>query len=359
MPISTDIKIGWDSVAVKKGFADLRTMFAGSIRGLRQVGIGGARQIGAQVTDLLGRTLMAVPEGISEMMDWVGNLNDMSAQTGLTVKKLAILQEALRLSGAGDDASRILSALNRNLYEAGEGMGPAREALHKLGLTGKQFKTMKLDESFKAVGSAIASFKGESGELESIMSDLFGARMGYKLIRFFKDYSGNMRQATSNTAGFGDYLNKNAGKIDEAGDALGRFKNRWRELMATVFEQGLDMFGGSKGINALFDELDPAKIREMLAQFHNFVGRNFTFMSGPDFQGVFKELGRMIGEGLKESISDMLPDLSPGGLLKSAKGAFGVGGESAAIRQLDEINAAIATGNRYLQKIETHRYGWA
>jgi hypothetical protein len=354
MSIGTTIRVGWDASEVKSGFASLRAMFAGSIRGLRQVGIGAARQIGAGMTDLLGRAIMAVPEGIMEMMDWAGALNDMSAQTGVAVSKLALLEEALRMSGAEGDTSRMLSTLAKNLYDASTEMGPARDALHKLGFLASDFKGIKLDEAFEMIGKQAATMEWKVGELEGVMADLFGARMGYKLIRFFKDYSGNMKEAEKNTATFARHLDAKAASYDKMGDAMGRFKNRWRELMAIIVDQATAIFGDDF-IDKAFDFLNPDRIRQTI----NWAREEIAgFFQGGGFSQLFRDLGTQIGDGLKESLRDILPDLSPQGIFRGLMGGKG-GGESAAVRQLDEINAAIATGNRYLQKIETHRYGWA
>ena len=78
--IGSTVKLGFDATAVQRGLGGLGGLFG---RIGRQIGIGGLRQAGAQVTDLMGRIAMAAPMAMKEMMDWAGNMTDMSAQTGI------------------------------------------------------------------------------------------------------------------------------------------------------------------------------------------------------------------------------------------------------------------------------------
>jgi len=309
MAIGTTLKVGFDAAAVRKGFAGLGGMFGGVMRGFRQIGIGAARDVGARMTDLLGRVLMAVPQGIKETLDWAGNLTDMSAQTGVAVSKLVLMEEALRLAGASArDTSMIISRLADNLNEARDSTGPARDALNKLGFLAEDFANVPIDKAFEMIGKKAASLPKDFRGLEGIMADLFGARMGFKLIRFFRDFDGGMKMAESNVGKFANRLDATAGGYDQMSDALGRFQMRWRELMSIVIDQAGSTFGTS-WIDDMFDALSPEKVRQSLVFLREEVAGIFK---GDGIGGMFKGIGRQIGEGIKESLSGM----SAGSLIK-------------------------------------------
>jgi hypothetical protein len=352
MAIGTTVKVGWDAAAVKTGMGALRGAFGGVMRGMRQVGIGAFRQMGTKAADLLGRVLMAIPEGVKETMDWAGNLNDMSAQTGVAVSKLVLMEEALRLAGAeAKDTSRMISTLADNLNNARDEAGPAREALNKLGFFAEDFKDLPIDKAFEKIGKKAASLPKDFRGLEGIMADLFGARMGFKLIRFFRDFDGGMKQAENNVGKFANRLDGTAGGYDEMSDALGRFQMRWRETMSIVIDQvaGLQ---GTDWIDKMFDSLSPEKIRQTLVYLREAIAGLFA---GDGFSKIFKSIGNQIGEGIMESIKTMGPMGAMGGMFK---GLFGAGKESSN-GDLSQLITQGAEQTTYLRKISEKKGGWA
>lgn len=351
MAIGTTVKIGFDASQVKAGFSALTGMFNGAMRGFRQVGIGAARQVGAQVTDLLGKVIMAIPQGIKETADWAGNLTDMSTQTGVAVSKLVLMEEALRLAGASAaDTSRIISVLADNLNEARMAEGPAREALNKLGFLAEDFANVPIDKAFEMIGKRAAQLPKDFRGLEGIMADLFGARMGYKLIRFFKDFEGGMAQAENNVGDFARRLDATAGGYDQMSDALGRFQMRWRETMSIIIDQGTGVFG-TDWVDAMFDALSPEKVRQSLVFIREEIAGMFK---GDGFSGLFKSAGRAIGEGIMESVGDKIPFGTSGGLFDFFKG-----GKKDSAPDLSKLISQGETQTGLLRQIATKQMGWA
>lgn len=352
MAIGTTVKVGFDATQVRAGFAGLKGMFAGAMRGFRQVGIGAARQVGAGVTDLVGRIVMAIPQGIKETADWAGNLTDMSAQTGVAVSKLVLMEEALRLAGASAaDTSRIISVLADNLNEARMAEGPAREALNKLGFLAEDFADIPIDKAFEMIGKRAAELPKDFRGLEGIMADIFGARMGYKLIRFFRDFDGGMAQAENNVGTFARRLDATAGGYDQMSDALGRFQMRWRETMSIIIDQGTGVFG-TDWVDSMFDSLSPEKVRQSLVFLREEISGLFK---GDGFSGIFKGIGRSIGEGVMESVGDSIPFGTSGGLFNMFKGNKKAEGAN-------EISKLISQGETQtglLRQIATKQNGWA
>ena len=352
MAIGTKVKIGFDASAVKGGLSGMSNLFKGAFRGFRQVGIGAARQVGAGVTDLVGRAIMAIPTGMKEMMDWAGNLNDMSAQTGMAVSKIVVLEEALRMSGAeAADTSRIISTLAENLGEAMREAGPAQEALHKMGFKASEFKGATIDEAFARIGKRAAEMSWGMGELEGTMADLFGARMGFKLIRFFRDFDGGMAEAQKNVGAFGASLDLSAPKFDRLSDALGRFKMKSFELFAIVADQMVNMFGDNF-VDKAFDWIDASKIRQTITYLREAIAGVF---SGSAFSDMLRGFGRMVGDGIKDSLGDSfsLKNMVPKWL------GGGAGKETSSNSGTDKTIARMDRQIQLLQTIANKQTGWA
>ena len=330
--IGSTVKLGFDATAVQRGLGGLGGLFG---RIGRQIGIGGLRQAGAQVTDLMGRIAMAAPMAMKEMMDWAGNMTDMSAQTGISIQRLLVMEEALRMTGASAaDTSRIMSTLADNLFEASKGSEAQKLALNRLGFSAQDLKDMDLDEAFFTIGKTVAELPKDFKGLEGVMADLFGARMGYKMIRFFKDFDGSMEIAKKNVSGFADVSDKTFASFDNMSDIMGRWANTRRNLsmafMGGLFgNEGVDMIN-NLALNPIFDKLNNLassfrgfgeEFRSELAKGMEVVGSQGVMAS---FGDLFKNLGKSIGDGIMESVKNSI-DVSPSGLIK---GLFG-GGKTA------------------------------
>ena len=353
--IGTTLKLGFDGKAVDGGLKqtekkvgnfslNVGKMFKGGIAG----GVGAAAGLG--LVDILGKALTLPFDMSKEVADWSGELVDFSAQTDLSIGKIVKLQEALRLSGVeGADVSRIMSTLADNLYTAANEGGPTADALKRMGLNAAELQKMGLDEAFYTIGKRVAELNkttdtewkitNQLGEVESrltttktkfegletAMGDIFGSKMGYKLQRFFKDFNGSMGQAENNVGGLAQTMDSGlAQKLDKFTDALGRFQT-WKRSVATI---GLEEIFRNKGVEGMpdkvFDFLNPERVRPLVQQLGNMVGRNLEAVLSQDltksFDDFTRNLGRTFGQGFKESLKLSVGDFLP---------AFGGGKPSA------------------------------
>ena len=350
MAIGTTVKVGFDASEVRKGFGAIRGFFGDSLRRIKSDfgKIGDTARRVRDIWAIIGDLMMSP----LETMDWAGNLTDMSAQTGVAVSKLVLMEEALRLAGASaNDTSRIISTLADNLNEARDSTGPARDALNKLGFLAEDFANVPIDKAFEMIGKRAASLPKDFRGLEGIMADLFGARMGFKLIRFFRDFDGGMKQAENNVGKFANRLDASAGGYDQMSDALGRFKMRWRETMAIGIDAVTRMFG-TDWVDQMFDGLSPEKVRQSLTFMREELA---GFFKGEGFSGMFRNIGREIGEGVMDSLRDTIPFGTSGGLFNMFKGAK----SSDSSGDLSKLISQTETQTGILRQIATKQTGWA
>ena len=187
MAIGTKVKVGFDGSAVKRGLSGLKSGFAGMGRMLGRGLKAGAIAGGVGAVTALGLALKGAL-GIKDLADYTSTLSDMAVQTGISVSRLVKMEEAMRLAGVpAKDTSRVLSTLAANIQEAQEEAGMARDAFHDLGIFMNDIEGKDVEEVFMKIGKAIASGGDDIKNLERSMEGLFGARIGYGLLRLFKN----------------------------------------------------------------------------------------------------------------------------------------------------------------------------
>lgn len=368
--IGTTFKLGFDGSSVSKGLGTVTRQLG---RFGKEVGIGMARQVGARVTDLMGRIVTAIPESLKETTDWAGNIMDMANATGTSVEKLVLLEEQFRLSGvAAADSAAMMSKMAANIQDAANNGGPAADALAKIGLNAQELKGMALDKQFEAIGNALAALNGTTkttvkftdpfgpkfGEqiienthrlenMESITADIFGGKMGYKLLRLFNDYGASVAQAKNNVGDLATALNQGgAAAIDTWGDALGRFETFKRSLGTIAIGEIMRATGGAGGVDRMFNFLNPEKIRPQIESLVSTLGRNLEVLLSQDLTtslGDFmKNLGREFGKGIRDSFSikDLL-GFSAAAPVSGAPSGEAEGGLSGLLRETNTILGTI------------------
>jgi len=314
--IGTTFKLGFDGTSVSRGLGNLTR---GLGRGFGKIATGAMERVGHRMTDLMGRIVMAVPEAIKDTADWAGSLTDMSTATGMSIEELVLLEEKFRLAGvSAKESGAVVSRFAMNLKEAATEGGPAAEALRTLGFDGQFIKGKNLGEAFEIIAKRIAAVGGSLGNLEGIMADLFGAKLGYQQLKLFNDFAAVTKQAENNVGSLAKAMGKGAAAdLDRWGDALGRFENFKRSITSIGIEEFMRFTGGPGGPDRMFNLLDPEKVRPKIQEIFNTLGRNLeVFMSqdfGKSFGDIFRNIGKELGEGIKESFKGTI---SGKGLLK-------------------------------------------
>jgi len=293
--LGTTYKVGFDAKAVRSGLSGISGMFG---RVARQIGIGGARAIGAGGMDIFSRIISFAPMATKEMLTWASGMTDAATQTRMSVKDLMELEEAMRLAGASSgDASMMVSRFKRNLFLAATEAGPARDALNAIGISAQELDANDVVGSMQKVAKALEMTGLEAGQMETIFEALFGARGGMKMIRVMTDMDKTLQQARRNLGGFQDEADGLFPVFDALADTFGRWTMIRRQLMAS-FLQG--MFGK-----------DTESAEAFAASIMDLIQKTKAIMGG---------LGRMVGPVFQfvTDLFDAYSKLGPGEFFKAA-----------------------------------------
>jgi hypothetical protein len=200
----------------------------------------------------LGRTFLKLSAGfaaifagraiynqLEQTAEWVDGLYDMSVQTGVAASELMKLEAAFAVAGIGiTDASRLLSVFIGNLREAQEGPSQSREALNDLGFLAPDFKDKGPLEAFDMVSKRVQELNMSIPQITRLVEKLFGARMGYQMIRLMRDPA-MFESIKQQVSALGE-------QIDGTGETIAKFTDDW--ALAKMKMRGLSV-GILSGLN--------------------------------------------------------------------------------------------------------------
>lgn len=179
--------------------------------------------------------------GMYKAMQAGDELGDLSAQTGIAIDKLAVLQESF--TQAGLSASDILPTVSK-LQKAIAGIGQEGAAsITKFGISIADLQGLSPDEQLKAIGDRIMEIEDPARRAAASM-EIFG-KSGSKMLSFFT--SGGMEQVAEKVGIQARLLRENAGVFGSVTDNVG---------MAGLKMQGFFVGMASRVVPQLADAVD-------------------------------------------------------------------------------------------------------
>ena len=150
--------------------------------------------------------------GVAKALDVGGELNDLSARTGVAAGDLQKLQQEFKNSGkAAEDVGPVMNKMQKALVT-----GAASETIAKLGLDMNDLKKQAPVDQFHAIGSALNNISDPAQKSAAAM-DIFG-KSGGELLSLFA--SGGFGDAAAQVGGQADLLSKDAALFDDVSDKL-------------------------------------------------------------------------------------------------------------------------------------------
>lgn len=177
----------------------------------------------------------AVGVGLKNAFDVGGNLTDLSAQTGVAVKDLAVLQQAFENAGIGaEKVGPSMAKMQKAISEAGMGSESAQQKFSQIGLSVKQLQGKSAADQMKLVGDAINNLGDDSQRTQAAI-DIFG-KSGASMLALFSD-SEAMASAASMIGSQADILQKNSAIFDRISDNLGSAGKKMQGFFVGMADQ--------------------------------------------------------------------------------------------------------------------------
>jgi len=248
-------KVSLDASGFQRGVRSVRGGIKSLERGLTidlpsAARIGGAAilGIGAAIAGIGG----GIAAGVKSVIDLGGRLSDLSAQTGIAVADLLILEQAFSDNGvSADKVGPAINKMQKAIVEAGMGSKTAVAALDQIGLSARDLAALSPAEQFQKIGDAISEIEDPAQRAAAAMG-IFGKSGGELLAVFGK---GNIDDAAGSLGTQAELLAKNARLFDRAGDLLARAGTKLRGFFVGIADQVVPVI---LPLLEAFDKLDLA-----------------------------------------------------------------------------------------------------
>ena len=176
-----------------------------------------------------------------QALDVGGQLNDLSANTGVAVGDLVVLQQEFANAGkSAEDIGPVFGKMAKSLQG-----GSADDTIKKLGINLNELKKKTPAEQFRTLGSAINTIQDPSQKAAASM-EIFG-RSGAELLSLFS--SDGFGDAATQVGSQAQILQRDAALFDDVGDKLAltgmKVRGFWvgvAEKVAPVLKPLLDKF---------------------------------------------------------------------------------------------------------------------
>jgi hypothetical protein len=206
----TDTGKGLNDVAMQAkgltgGLGSAMQSIAGLASSLPMALAGGAAVMGGIFASIIKNSIDAADE-----------MSKMSAQVGITTESLSTLGYAADLSGVGTEAlNTSLLKFNKNISEAAEGTGEAKETFEALGFSLKDSngKLINTEDALLKVADQFAKMPA-GAEKSRMAMDLFG-RSGAALIPLLDGGSAGIKELTDEAERFGYIMDSETAKQAE------------------------------------------------------------------------------------------------------------------------------------------------
>jgi hypothetical protein len=155
-----------------------------------------------------------------EALNMGGRLSDLSKTTGETAGNLAVLERAFDNAGVGADrVGPMFAKMSGFMDELGKGSDRASATANALGMSLSDLRGKTPTEQFQILLGALAGISDEN-QRAAISGDIFGDRLGHRLIPLAQDFAAEVSNARSELGSLPEILTKNADAMDNLGDKL-------------------------------------------------------------------------------------------------------------------------------------------
>jgi hypothetical protein len=199
--------------------------------------VGGlAVQAGAKVMELAMDAARAVTQKFGEALDLAGRLNDLKARTGETAGNLLVLERAFDNTGvSAEKVGPAINKLQNFMQDAANGGEKQTQAMNALGISMQDLQGKTPTEQLKIFAEKIAAIQDPTLRTATA-TDVFGEKLGGKLIPLMSNFSGEIDQAKKKLGSMPGVMDESAAAFDAIGDSFNESKAKLVEFAAGLLQ---------------------------------------------------------------------------------------------------------------------------
>ena len=181
----------------------------------------------------------SVVQGFSDALDLGGRLNELSQRTGESAGKLLVLETAFKNSGLeADQVGTAINKLQNFMQDAANGGDKQRAAMQSLGVSMSDLAGKTPTEQMQVFADKIAGIEDPTARAAAA-SEVFGDKLGGKLLPLFSDFSGNLDDARGKVGSLEQVMDENAATFDTAAETIDAVKGKMAAFAAGILSETL------------------------------------------------------------------------------------------------------------------------
>ena len=250
-----------------------------------------------KVVDLAFDAARQVVQGFADALDLGGRLNELSSRTGETAGNLLVLETAFKNSGL--EAAQVGAAINKLqnfMQDAANGGDKQRAAMDGLGISMADLAGKTPTEQMQIFADKIASIEDPT-QRAATASEVFGDKLGGKLLPLFSDFSGNLDDARDKVGSLEEVMDENAATFDAAAETIEAVKGKMAAFAAGVLGETIPAL---QDLGKSMEQVDAAGLGTSVGEFLSPRLEKLGFVVlglVEEFKGLVDILQEVSGEG--------------------------------------------------------------
>lgn len=207
-------------------------------------------------------TVYTAINSVRNALNMTDRLSELSKSTGEAAGNLAVLERAFQNTGIGaEKVGPMFAKMSSFISDLAAGTPKAQQTAEALGVTLEQLKGKTPTQNFQILLQAVAGV-ADANTRAALSGDIWGDKMGYKLVPFARDFNAEMANASAELGSTVRLLNENATGIENMGDKFAAISGKLTEFT-------IGLASGTAGANNLVEaisKIDAAGLGERLGQ---------------------------------------------------------------------------------------------
>jgi len=244
-----------------------------------------------------------VAKGFSDALDLGGRLSELSTRTGEAAGKLLVLETAFKNSGLeASQVGQVINKLQNFMQDATNGGEKQTKVMRDLGITMADLAGKTPSEQMEVFAKKIAAIEDPT-QRAAMASEVFGEKIGGKLLPLLVDFSGNIEDARSKVGSLEQVMNENADTFDKFSESIDAVQGKMAAFSAGVLSETVPAL---QDLGSKMEGVDAAGLGSVIGQILNpaIVDLTKNIALAGDVFGFLKTAALDVGGGLKNNSED-------------------------------------------------------
>lgn len=242
----------------------------------------------------------AVVQGFSDALDLGGRLNDLSVRTGVAAGTLLVLETAFKNSGL--EASQVGVAINKLqnfMQDAANGGDKQIQTMNQLGISLSDLAGKTPTDQMRIFADKIAGIQDPT-QRAATASDVFGDKLGGKLLPLLVGFSGNLDDARGKVGSLEQVMNDNAAAFDKFSESIDTIKGKMTAFSAGILSETVPSL---QELGTSMAGVDAAGFGKIIGQILNpaIIDLTKNIFIATDIFGILKKSASDAASGLQDN----------------------------------------------------------